>query len=62
LIALHFLIVSEPRPHVVQNLSGAGILRLDDSIMYPLPFASRAHDSSTPQISEMPADFRLIRL
>lgn len=30
--------------------------------MHPLAFASRAHDSGTPQISQVPADFWLISL
>ena len=58
-IALHLAIRLQPGAYIIKEAGCVSIGRLDDSVMHPLPVASRGDDSGAAEVTEMPRYLRL---
>jgi hypothetical protein len=61
-VALHFAIVGYPRQGILQHSHGILIRRLYYSVVHPRSLSSCADNSGSTQVSQVPADLRLIGL
>lgn len=61
-IALHFVIVGDPRQRVLQNPSGILIRRFNNSVVHPRSLPSCADDPCSTQVSQVPANLWLVCL
>jgi hypothetical protein len=58
-VALHLAIRLQPGAYITKEAGCVSIGRLDDSVMHPLPVASRGDDSGSAEVTEMPRYLRL---